>query len=149
MRVTLPRARESSVVSVVAAIVFLVGCQHAPTTGGDISVTTERLAGCRLTDIHNDLSWTFSDTDVVVENKDQPIPSDLVQELLGNQLTPTIIKANWRLDEKAGILHLFNTKANSETIDGELRILAKPAGQVRANIGNRQYNVFRNSIKGP
>ena len=129
--------------SIAGACAFLVVCRHAPPPGGDSPVTTQRLTGTRLTDIREDLSWTFSDTVVVIENKDQPIPSDLVEELLGNRSTPTRIEGTWQLDEQAGMLHLSNVKVDGEDIDTELAIPIKPAGHVRVDLGSRQYNLLR------
>jgi hypothetical protein len=133
--------------SVAGVCAFLVGCRHARAPGGDSPVTTQRLTGTRLTDIREDLSWTFSDTVVVIENKDQPIPADLVQELLGNRSTPTRIEGTWQLDEQAGVLHLSDVKADGENIDTELAIPIKPAGHVRVDLGSRQYNLLRSRPK--
>jgi hypothetical protein len=141
---------------VLAAGLFLGKCENSPTTGGDIPVTIERLSGNRLTHIHSNLSWTFNDKVVqienagdsnAVENKRQPIPPALVQELLGNQSTPTVIIASWELDEKAGLLRLFDAKADGQAINKKISVTIKPAGQVRVNLGNYQYNVFRNNSK--
>ncbi len=134
------------VLGVLMAIVFFLGLKDVPTTGGDIPVTIERLSGSRLTDIHIDLSWTFSDTVAVVENRGQPIPPDVVQELLGNESTPTVISATWQLDEKADLLRLFNANVDGQKIDSEIKIMLKPAGQVRVNLGGRQYNMSRNNF---
>jgi hypothetical protein len=128
---------------------FVVGCQPAPTTGGDSPVTTQRLTGSRLTDIRRDLSWTFDDTTVVIENRGQPIPPDLVHELLGNSSAPKRVEAVWRYDENTGMLHLSDATADGEEIATELVISIKPAGHVRVNLGGRQYNLFRVSTKNP
>ncbi len=127
----------------VAAFAFLAGCQHAPTTGGDSPVTTQNLTSTRLTDIRGNLSWSFNDTAVVIENNDQALPSDLVQELLGNFSTATRIEATWRLDEKADMLRLSNAKADGDDIATDLNIPINPAGHVRINLGSRQYNLSR------
>ena len=129
--------------SFVAAFAFLAGCQHAPTTGGDSAVTTQRLTGCRLTDFRENLSWTFSDTTVVIENKDQAIPSDVVQELLGDRSLATRIQATWRLEEKAGMLRLSNAKADGDVSATDITLRISPAGHVRVNLGSRQYNLSR------
>lgn len=132
----------------VAAFTFFAGCQHAPTTGGDSPVTTQRLTGSHLTDIRENLSWTFSDTTLVIENKDQAIPSDVVQELLGDRSLATRIQATWRLDEKTGMLRLSNAKADGDDIATDINIHINPAGHVRINLGSRQYNLSR-STKNP
>ncbi|MCY2976796.1 MAG: hypothetical protein NTW52_19235 [Planctomycetota bacterium] len=84
---------------------------------------------------------------VVVENSGKPISPDFVQELLGNQSTPTVINTTWQLDEKAGLLRLFNANVDGQKIDAEIRVLIKPAGHVRVSLGGRQYNLFRNIAK--
>lgn len=129
--------------------VFIVGCRDTPPPGGDSPVTTQRLTGARLTDIREDLSWTFTDTVVVIENKDQPIPSDLVEALLGGHSTRTRIEASWQLNEKAGLLRLSSMKADGVKIDQETTIPIKPAGHVRVNLGSRQYNLFPGGAKEP
>jgi len=131
------------VLNIVACLALLIGCQRAPSPGGDSPVTTQRLAGGRLTDIRDELSWTFRDTGVVIENNGQPLPSDLIRELLGDQSAPKRIEATWRFDEKVNMLHLSNAKADGENITTELSISIEPAGHVRFNLGNRQYNLFR------
>lgn len=134
---------------IVAGSVFLVGCQGAPAPGGDSPVTTQRLTGSRLTDIRQDLSWTFDDTTVVIENNGQTLPSDLVHELLGSGSAPHRIEAAWRYNEHTGMLRLSDAKADGEEIATELVIPVKPAGHVRVNLGGRQYNLFRMKTKDP
>jgi len=118
-------------------------------TGGDDPVTTERLTGSRLVDIHQDLSWTFEDTTVVIENRDQLLPQDLVQELLGGGTAPKRVEATWEYDEKSGVLRLSDAAADGYKIARELIIPIKPAGQVRVNLGSRQYNLFRAKTNDP
>ena len=110
-------------------------------------MTTQRLSGARLNDIREPLSWTFNDSIVVIENGDQPIPADVVEALLADRSTPVRIEATWHLDEKAGTLHLSEIMADEERCDKEVAIPIRPAGHVRMNLGTRQYNVFRGSVK--
>lgn len=133
----------------VAALSLLVGCRPTPTTGGDQPVTTERLTGRHLVDIRRKVSWTFSDTEVVIQNQEQPIPPDVVHELLGNRSTPMRIEATWRFDENTKTLRLSDAKADGTNIGVELSIPIQPAGQVRVNLGTRQYNLFRDSDNVP
>ncbi|MBW1641517.1 MAG: hypothetical protein JRJ76_01635 [Deltaproteobacteria bacterium] len=142
--------RNVIVFSFLAFCVFLFGCGDTPTsTGGDTPVTTQRLTTARLTDIREGLSWTFADSVVVIENKGQLIPSDLVQTLLGGQSTCKCIEATWQLSEKSGLLRLSSMKVDGEKTDTEATISIKPAGHVRVNLGIRQYNVFPNEVKEP
>jgi hypothetical protein len=133
----------------IAGFAFLVGCQRRPTTGGDIPVTTERLTNTRLSDIRQELTWKFDDTTVVIENRGQPIPPDLVQELLGDGSVPKRVEAAWLYDEKSGVLRLSDATADGHKIARELVIPIKPAGQVRVNLGSRQYNLFRVKTNDP
>jgi VCBS repeat-containing protein len=112
-------------------------------------VTTARLMGSRLTDIRQNLSWTFDDTTVLIENRGQPLPPDLVQELLLNDTAPNRVEAAWRYDEKSGVLRLSDVTADGQKIATELVIPIKPAGHVRVNLGNRQYNLFRMNTNNP
>lgn len=140
-----------SALCLLAAGALLAGCRGsaAPTTGGDTPVTAQRLSGTRLTDIRGDLSWTFDESVVVIDNNAQLIPADVADVLVREGATPVRVEANWRLDEAAGVLHLSHRKADGEAIDAEAAIPIAPAGHVRVNLGDRQYNMFRNATKEP
>jgi hypothetical protein len=112
-------------------------------------VTTQRLSGTRLTDIRGDLSWTFDESVVVIDNNDQPIPSDVAAVLVREGAAPARVEADWRLDEAAGVLHLSNAQADGEKTDVDAAIPIAPAGHVRVNLGDRQYNMFRNATAAP
>lgn len=126
-------------------IALLVGWQRQPETGGDDRVTTERLSGSRLVDINKNLSWTFDASTVVIENRDRPLPQDLLKELVADGTTPKRVEATWKYDEKLGVLRLSKTMADGNKIDKDSVFPIKPAGQVRVNLGNRQYNLFRDA----
>jgi hypothetical protein len=85
----------------------------------------------------------------LIENKGQPLPPDLVQELLLNDTAPNRVEAAWRYDEKSGVLRLSDVTADGQKIATELVIPIKPAGHVRVNLGNRQYNLFRMKTNNP
>lgn len=134
---------------VITGLTLLGGCQRPPTTGGDSPVTTARLTGSRLTDIGQNLSWTFDDTTVVIENRGQPLPQDFVQELLRNDTAPIRVEAVWRYDEKSSVLRLSDATADGQRIAAELVVPIEPAGHVRVNLGKRQYNLFRVKTNDP
>lgn len=135
--------------ALIPVVSLLAGCRPVVTTGGDIPVTTERLAGRHLVDIHRELSWTFSDTAVVIQNQGEPIPPDLTQELLGDWPTAQRIEATWRFDKNTNTLRLTDAKADGKDIGAEIIVPIQPAGQIRFNLGTRQYNVFRDSTNVP
>lgn len=137
------------VFGLIMGVAVLLGCYRPPMTGSDDPVTTERLTGSRLVDMRQDLSWTFDDTTVVIENRDQPLPQDLVQELLGDRTAPIRVEADWEYDEKSGVLRLSDATADGDKIAKDLAIPIKPAGQVRVNLGSRQYNLFRVKTNDP
>ncbi len=112
-------------------------------------MTVERLIDTRLIDIHRPLSWTFTNTTVVIQFEGQPIPSDVVEALLGPGSTAVLIEASWQLDENAKTLCLSDMKADSESMDKEVTIAIAPAGQIRVNLGSRQYNMSRDRTKSP
>ena len=118
-------------------------------TGGDTPVTTERLSGTRLSNIREPLSWSFTDSTVVIEYDGKPIPSDVVEALLGDGSTTAHIEASWRLDEVTGTLRLMGVKSDQTSIDKEVTILIAPAGHVRLNLGSRQYNLFHERANHP
>lgn len=131
-----------NVIGCLAFCPFLLGCGDSQRPiGGDRPVTTQRLTGARLTDIRDDVSWTFAESTVVIENKDRPIPSDLVDALLKEQSTPTQIAATWQLNEETGVLRLSSMEVDGEKIEQEVTLSIRPAGNIRVNLDSRQYNV--------
>ena len=137
--------------SIVATCALLFGCQPptTPPLGGNSPVTIQRLSGARLTDIREPLSWRFNNSVVIIEYEGQPIPSDVVEALLGERPAAVRIEASWRLDEEAGTLLLSDVKADEESIEKEVNVTISPAGHIRVNLGSRQYNVFRDSANDP
>ena len=143
-------SRNVTLVSCLAFCAFLAGCGGTSRSiGGNSPVTAQRLAGARLTDIGDDVSWTFTDSLVVIENKNQPIPSDLAETLLGGQSMCQRIEANWQLDEEISVLRLSSMKVDGKDAGKELAIPIMPAGYIRVNLGSRQYNVSPGEAKLP
>ena len=141
---------ESSIGAILAGFLVLsAGCGDVRTTGGDTPVTAARLTAMRLTDIRRNVSWTFSDHFVTIENQGQPIPVDVVKLVLGDTRTCTRIEADWQLLEQAGVLQLSQCRADGESIAGDIAVPIRPAGHVRVNLGERQYNMFRGEGMSP
>ncbi len=132
-----------------ATLAVVFGCQPSPPVEHDSPVTAQRLSGARLTDIQVPLTWRFSRSTVVIEFEGQPIPSDLVEALLGDNSTPVRIEATWSLDQRAAKLRLSDLKADNQSVDKEVVAPISPAGHVRVNLGARQYNLFRESPQLP
>ncbi len=147
------QARHFAVLACIISVscATLVGClQTSPlATGGDTPVTTVRLAGSRLTDIGEPLSWSFTDSTVIIGCDGKPIPSDVVTALLGDGSTPAHIEASWRLDEATGTLRLIVVKSDQTNMDKEVAVPIAPAGHVRLNLGSRQYNLSRERANLP
>ena len=156
--------RENSVDSILAIVfsflascILLISCDSTrvksggdiPAPGGDTLVTIQRLSGARLTDIRENLSWSFLESVVIIENKGQSIPSDLVVALLEDQSTCNRIEAAWQFDENSGLLRLSSMKVDGRKMNTEASISIKPAGHIRVNLGDRQYNVLPGEAKTP
>ena len=127
---------------VVLVVALCSGCERV-STGGDLPLTRDRLESTRLTDIRREVSWTFSGATVVIDNKDQPLPADIVETL---KLEPGAsyrrVEASWELDEQAGVLRLSRITADDAEIAQPLQLSIAPAGPIRVNLAGRQYNRF-------
>ncbi len=112
-------------------------------TGSDIPVTVERLAESRLVGIGGTVSWEFKGPRVVIENDGNPILSDVAEAILAEPSTPRRIEATWKLDEQAEQLQLSDFSVDGQAFERKVAIEIGPAGQVRVNLGGRQYNMFQ------
>ena len=130
-------------ISILVLVAVTAGCAPQPApVGSDSPVTVQRLTNARLEDIRRDVSWSFGSSVVVIENAEQPIPADLVEELLADGSTPTRIEATWGLDAAAESLTLSAMSVDGEDVELEATLPIRPAGPIRVNLGSRQYNVF-------
>lgn len=125
--------------------VLAMGCtKSAQTTGGDTPLTASQLEGTRLSDIRDkDLSWSFDETRVTIENAGNELPNDIINDILASGESYTQIAADWAFDDTANELVLTNIEVDGEKVDRESRINIAPAGHVRVNLGSRQYNKQR------
>ncbi|MDG2185992.1 MAG: hypothetical protein P8K79_09960 [Mariniblastus sp.] len=135
------------------ALVGVAGCFpneliHPP---GSTStpVTVGRLKDSRLVYIRSDLTWNFIGNRLVIENGNQPIPPDLVEELVGKPLTLKRIEASWTLDGTSDMIRLSDVKLDGEALPANLNISIRPAGHVRVDLGSRQYNLFPGKALDP
>ncbi len=126
------------------------GCgQPTVHTGGDSPVTVQRLSATRLNDIHDDVSWVFSPTVVVIANDGELLPSDVVATLLDDASTCKRVEASWQLDEKSGLLKLSQRKADDKDFPGQVTLPISPAGHIRVNLAGRQYNAYAHGAGKP
>ena len=134
-------------------LVGITGCSFnelvRPPGSTSTPVTVERLKDSRLVYIRSDLTWRFIGTGLVIENKDESIPVDLVQELIGEPATLKRIEADWTLHAASDTIRLSDVRLDGEKIDQILSISIQPAGHVRVDLGSRQYNLFPGKAMDP
>ncbi len=135
------------------ALVGVIGCSFNelihPPGSTSTPVTVERLKDSRLVYIRSDLAWNFIGNRLVIENGNQPIPLDLVEELVGKPLTLKRIEASWTLDGTSDMIRLSDVKLDGEALPENLSISIRPAGHVRVDLGSRQYNLFPGKAMDP
>lgn len=151
MRDTRSRALVSVVVFV--SLQLLVnGCVRQTEPEWDQPVTASRLKGGRLKSIDSKVVWAFTDSKFVLKNNEdnkQPIPTDLVEQLLGPGSSATRIEGRWQLDEQRGLLILSEIERDGKKGAPESRMPIGPAGPIRVNLGGRQYNNQAGGSGGP
>ena len=134
--------------SVLSLCIGLGGCGGSQTTDGpDEPLTSARLTSTMLTDINGDLTWKFAESEVVIENKQLPIPTEFMNDIFGGEMACNKIEASWQLDETAGKLQLTKVTIDGQESDFEASIPISGAGHIRANLGDRQYNLSREQPK--
>lgn len=104
----------------------------------------ERLKGSQLTPIRKDQNWsfTFLDESFVLESGKEPLPSDLQVAFLGPDQKASTIEGKWRLEEGNRVLVFSAIQANGKKRSGEVKLAIEPAGVLRVNMGDYQYNIF-------
>jgi hypothetical protein len=123
------------------------GCGGATTNAGIPGVpppiSATRLAGARLVDIRREppLEWTFAESRFAVACPGG-LPSDIVEPLLGRGADATRIEGAWRLDDANGEIVLTDIEGGGRRGADRVALPLRPAGAVRCDLGERQYNVF-------
>ena len=112
--------------------------------GGGSAVTQERLTGARLEYIGDPgLAWEFGPSRVVISSANGPLPAELLSRELPEAgdaaAAPARIELAWRLDGPG--LVLSDPRSGGRN-NSERRLLIRPAGMVRVDVGERQYNVY-------
>ncbi|MEM7473597.1 MAG: hypothetical protein AAF483_01255 [Planctomycetota bacterium] len=118
------------------------------TIGQSLPINSQRLTGNTLTEIGRttNLRWKFDDSTVEISFQNGPIPTAVVEDLLGPGTKASTISASWELQEKNQTLHLENFLVDGEPVDHETNLDIKPAGPIRIDLGSQQYNTYPNGI---
>jgi hypothetical protein len=134
---------------VLAGSVLACGCAASSTgrakaaaPGAEVPVTRARLAdAARWEAINRSHSWMFKDEEfVLVATEKNEIPAALRKALLGADREAARVVGKWALDAKAGLLVLTAITAGDKPGEKEVKLKIGPAGAIRINIDNEQYN---------
>jgi hypothetical protein len=119
----------------------------APGMGYVPPITENRLVGATLDDVGNVALWHFGPQRFRIEIRRDP-PAEMIRQLLGRDVNVKQIEGHWRLEEQKGRLVLTGITAGDLKNSQEVVVPITPAGLLRTNLGNRQYNVFEFSVRG-
>src|SRR4051812_34491287 len=92
----------------------LTSCRQEPRVGGEHAISKEELAGTECvgwTGGPSKFQWSFSDGVFRIEPGADPIPRELLDELVGEGKAAKKVEGAWRLDGMA--LILFDVKADN------------------------------------
>ncbi|MCR9202104.1 MAG: serine/threonine protein kinase, partial [Planctomycetaceae bacterium] len=96
-----------------------------------------------LTGIRNNgARWVFTWDKVTITSDvpSQPLPADVVWEVLESDGEHQKIHASWQLMNRNQQVELFNIKVDDEASPREVRLPFAAAGNIRVNLGSHQYN---------
>jgi hypothetical protein len=114
-----------------------------PRNSPGAGVNAKWLPGSTLKLVGNDqVSWIFGESEVTISASKEPLPPQLVVELLSDNTTPSTITAFWELIENDKQLRLFGLKVGGSEIEGEVRLPIDRSGLKRVNLGRQQYLVL-------
>lgn len=129
--------------------------EKQPIPGGVRPVTVERLTGAQLLEIGQEpaIVWDFTADRFELTIDGDPLPTDLLDSLLGEGEQSRRIVGAWKLSADGQALLISEIEAQPLPSDdlqstvstargaAEVRLSLAPAGWVRANLGERQYNI--------
>lgn len=140
----------------------LFGCsgQHSPTSSPLEQGTPDGI-GLHIVDVNwlrngtffmvgnEKLTWRFEDTSVEVSHDGQPLPDEIVKEILkGPSIKARKITASWELVEKDRKLRLFNMKVDGADASQETKLPFEGAGEAHLNLGTHQYRIRSTPVSG-
>lgn len=118
-----------------------------PGMGYTPSIREGRLVGATLDDIGDVVVWHFGPKRFRVEFRREP-PAEMIRQLLGRDVKAKQIEGQWRYEEQKGRLVLVGITAGDFKNSHEVVLPMTPAGRLRTNLGDRQYNIFEFSVRG-
>ena len=127
----------------------LTSCREQPEVAGPTPITRETLAGTECVAWTGGLSrfaWSFSDGTFRIEAGTDPIPRELIDELVGDGREAKLIEGTWRLDGVS--LYLSDVKADGQPTGQEGLLSAADTGAIRLSVARRsreQYTFDRRS----
>jgi hypothetical protein len=100
--------------------------------------------GARLQPLAREAKWYFSFTNeqFVLESTKEPLPSDLKKAFLGPDQSASRIEGKWRLEDGNRTLVFSDLRIDGKEKSGEVKLAIEPAGPIRVNLGDHQYNVI-------
>jgi hypothetical protein len=117
--------------------------------GFDRAITTERLTGATLSEIgrNSEIVWHFGVKRFRVEFHSDP-PATFVRQLLGQERKVKTIEGRWRYEDRDSRLVLEDLSAGEFHNRQQVILSIDPAGPLRADIGDRQYNIDEFDVRG-
>lgn len=135
----------ASAVILALAIAAGTSCAQTPPPGSsERPVTAERLRGARLEYHRSDpkLVWSFGKEAFVLSLGGEALPRDLIETLTGQRTDALRIEGTWSLDQNKNVLRLAVQQADGKPICHQAELPIFPAGLIRVDLGDHQYNVF-------
>jgi hypothetical protein len=124
-------------------VVGLTSCGKQSEVSGVKEATKEGLAGTECVNYTgggSNFHWSFSDTAFRIEAGTDPIPRELLDELVGEGRFAKKIEGSWRLEGMS--LILSEVMADGQPTRREGRLVAATAGTIRVTLPVRSQEQF-------
>jgi hypothetical protein len=121
----------------------LTSCRQEPKIGGESAISKDHLAGTECvgwTGGPSKFRWSFSEVAFRIEPGADPVPRELLDELVGEGKEAKKIEGAWRLDGMS--LILFDVKADNQPTGREGRLSAFETGALRVTIPGRSRDQY-------
>lgn len=115
----------------------------SPFEGAVELVPPRKLIGSTLSAIRNrDVQWCFTDSEVEISNNGALLPYEYRQELTKGR-NHRRLEASWTITDDGRTLRLSDVRLDGEQLEQDILLPISPAGNIRVNIGEHQYNLRR------